>query len=87
MSPSTFSRLIVVSALAAAATTMCWAQAPAAQERGGQEMTAEMKARLEKAPKFAEMFTPMRDSVVLAENVYLPPGNGPFQPFCCGRRI
>jgi predicted acyl esterase len=78
MSPSTFSRLIVVSALAAAATTMCWAQAPAAQERGGQEMTAEMKARLEKAPKFVEMFTPMRDSVVLAENVYLPPGNGPF---------
>ena len=41
-------------------------------------LTDEMKARLEKAPKFVEMFMPMRDTVVLAANVYLPPGNGPF---------
>jgi predicted acyl esterase len=75
MLQSTLGRLVIVSALAA---TTGWAQAPAAQGPGGQELTAEMKARLEKAPKFVEMFTPMRDSVVLAENVYLPPGNGPF---------
>jgi hypothetical protein len=30
------------------------------------------------APKFTEMFMPMRDGVVLAANVYLPAGNGPF---------
>ena len=30
------------------------------------------------SPKFVEMFTPMRDTIVLAENVYLPPGPGPF---------
>lgn len=29
-------------------------------------------------PKFTEMFMPMRDGVVLAANVYLPSGNGPF---------
>src|ERR1700735_673935 len=68
-----FTRLVAMSF--AAVATMCWAQAPAP---AAQEMTAEMKARLEKAPKFVEMFTPMRDTVVLAENVYLPSGNGPF---------
>jgi predicted acyl esterase len=41
-------------------------------------MTEEMKARLEKAPKAVEMFQPMRDGVVLAANVYLPQGAGPF---------
>ncbi len=59
----------------AAGTSLGLAQAPAG--RGG-EMTAEMKTRLEKAPKFVEMFTPMRDTVVLAANVYLPSGAGPF---------
>src|SRR5580658_6549649 len=50
-----------------------------AQTGGGRgEINAETKARLEKAPKFVEMFMPMRDTVVLAANVYLPPGNGPF---------
>ena len=29
-------------------------------------------------PKFVEMFQPMRDTVVLAANVYLPEGPGPF---------
>jgi hypothetical protein len=61
---------------------LSWAQtppAPTAQGRGrGAEMTAEMKARLEKAPKFTEMMTPMRDKVDLAANVYVPPGPGPF---------
>ena len=50
-----------------------------AQTGGGRgEVSAEMKARLEKAPKFVEMFMPMRDTVVLAANVYLPSGPGPF---------
>jgi uncharacterized protein len=44
----------------------------------GQELSAETKARLEKAPKFVEMFMPMRDTIVLAANVYLPSGPGPF---------
>src|SRR5580698_1272962 len=75
---STLIRLAAIF-LATASATVCWAQEPAAQGRGGgQEMTAEMKARLEKAPKFVEMFTPMRDTVVLAANVYLPSGPGPF---------
>jgi predicted acyl esterase len=73
---SGFTRLAVVFTVAGA--TLSWAQAPAGGGRSGPEMTAEVKARLEKAPKFVEMFTPMRDSVVLAENVYLPPGEGPF---------
>src|SRR5579872_1271664 len=60
--------------------TMLWAQdaAPPAARGRGQQATDDLKARLEKAPKFVEMFTPMRDSVVLAENVYLPAGPGPF---------
>lgn len=31
-----------------------------------------------KAPAFVEMFMPMRDTVVLAANVYLPSGPGPL---------
>lgn len=49
-----------------------------AQNPGGGAETPEMKARLERAPKFSEMFMPMRDGVVLAANVYLPAGSGPF---------
>jgi hypothetical protein len=66
----TLQSCLTIFALAAA-----MAQTPAG--RGG-EMTPELKARLEKAPKFVEMFTPMRDTVVLAANVYLPAGQGPF---------
>src|ERR1039457_7163693 len=81
MLQSWLTRFSAIFALAAGAT-LGWAQAPEganAQARGrGQEMTAEMKARLEKAPKFVEMFMPMRDNVVLAANVYLPAGPGPF---------
>src|SRR5580693_8128068 len=62
--------------LLAAVTLM--AQETAAPARRAPELTPEMKARLEKAPKPVEMFQPMRDSVVLAANVYLPPGAGPF---------
>ena len=62
------SRLWAILGLAAAAV---WAQAVP-------EMTADLKARLEKAPKSVEMFMPMRDTVVLAANVYLPAGPGPF---------
>jgi predicted acyl esterase len=73
MMQSVLTRISVIFALAAGATPG-WAQAPGR----GQEMTAEMKARLEKAPKFVEMSMPMRDTVVLAANVYLPAGTGPF---------
>ncbi len=55
-------------------------------QRGG-ELNAETKARLEKAPKFVEMFMPMRDTVVLAANVYLPLALARSRPFCCALLI
>jgi len=66
-------RFLVTVSLAA----ICWAQ-DAPLQRRAPELTPEMKARLEKAPKPVEMFQTMRDGVVLAANVYLPTGNGPF---------
>ncbi len=69
------------------AAVLCYTALGFAQTGGG--LNAETKARLEKAPKFVEMFMPMRDTVVLAANVYLPPGcNGPrSQRSCCAHRI
>ena len=65
----TFRSFLTLAALAAA---LCHAQG------GRGQLDAATKARLEKAPKFVEMFMPMRDTVVLAANVYLPSGPGPF---------
>jgi predicted acyl esterase len=71
--------LTLPSFLARFSAILILAAVGSAQTGGGRgEVSAEMKARLEKAPKFVEMFMPMRDTVVLAANVYLPSGPGPF---------
>src|SRR5580698_3877527 len=44
----------------------------------GRQTPADLKARLDKAPKAVEMFMPMRDGIELAANVYRPAGPGPF---------
>ena len=66
-----------IALICVAGAGICLAQDPQAGPAGGQ-MTAELKARLAKAPKFTEMFMPMRDGVMLAANVYMPSGPGPF---------
>jgi predicted acyl esterase len=53
-------------------------QPPRRAARTAAEITPELQARLAKAPKFTEMFIPMRDNVKLAANVFLPAGPGPF---------
>lgn len=57
---------------------LSFAQQTPRAARTAPETTPELRAQLANAPKFTEMFIPMRDNIKLAMNVFLPAGPGPF---------
>ncbi|CAN5203962.1 CocE/NonD family hydrolase [soil metagenome] len=74
-----FARLSLIAGLAIAPLTLIASTAVVHQAAAqAPQMSAEQRAALAAAIKPTEMFATMRDGTVLAANVYLPKGTGPF---------